>query len=204
MKAYFWLIALLFVLIAGWYFLSPLFITRTVDDALPEEIAALMPSQTEIDQMSREEQLALEQEVLQEFQTIQPVILEEPMPEYSSTSAEDTGPRMLASGAFRDGDSFHMGSGNATVYSLEDNELLLRFDEFSVTNGPDLRVLLAVHPNPESRADLDQGYIEVNKLKGSEGNQNYTLSPNITLSDYNSVVIYCKPFHVIFSVASLQ
>jgi hypothetical protein len=51
-----------------------------------------------------------------------------------STSA----PIALSSGQFEDFDSFHNGSGTATVYELEDGSLVLRLEDFEVTNGPDL------------------------------------------------------------------
>ena len=48
------------------------------------------------------------------------------------------------------------------------------------------------------------GYIDLGKLKGNIGNQNYPIPADLDLSPGGSVVIYCVPFHVIFSVASLQ
>ena len=75
---------------------------------------------------------------------------------------------------------------------------------FKVTNGPDLRVLLVKSPNPQGRGDLDAGYEELGKLKGNIGNQNHTIPDSIEADGYGSIVIYCKPFHVVFSVASLN
>jgi len=74
-----------------------------------------------------------------------------------------------------------------------------------VTNGPELHVILAPHPNPESRGDVTAaGYVDLGKLKGNIGDQNYAIPENVDLPGVGSVVIYCKPFHVIFSVATLQ
>ena len=73
-----------------------------------------------------------------------------------------------------------------------------------MTNGPDLHVILTPHPNPMSQADVKTaGYNDLGKLKGNIGNQNYPISADVDLSAGGSVVIYCLPFHVIFSVASL-
>jgi hypothetical protein len=114
-------------------------------------------------------------------------------------------PVALASGSFRDADSFHRGSGSATIYLLPDGSHLLRLEDFEVTNGPDLRVLLATPNDPQSRTELqDGGYIHLAKLKGNIGNQNYEIPADIDLGNQNSVIIYCMPFHVIFSVASLE
>ena len=111
---------------------------------------------------------------------------------------------VVATGTFRDADSFHKGSGQATVYDLGAEQHVLRLEEFRVTNGPDLHVLLSVHPDPATRSEvMDQGYLELGKLKGNLGNHNYEVPSGTEATRYRSVVIYCKPFHVIFSVASL-
>ena len=114
-------------------------------------------------------------------------------------------PAALKRGMFRDADSFHRGEGSATLYELPDGSHVLRFEDFRVTNGPDLRVLLAVHPDPQARNEVQgPGYVELGKLKGNIGNQNYPLPDGLSPDDYGSVVIYCKPFHVVFSVAPLS
>ena len=122
------------------------------------------------------------------------------MPEMMAAS----GPVAVKRGTFRDADSFHQGEGSATLYALPDGSHVLRFEDFRVTNGPDLRVLLATHPDPQGRNEVTgQGYVELGKLKGNIGNQNYPLPEGLSPDDYGSVVIYCKPFHVVFSVAPL-
>ncbi len=114
-------------------------------------------------------------------------------------------PVALRQGMFRDADSFHQGEGSATIYELPDGSHVLRFEDFRVTNGPDLRVLLATHPDPQGRDEVTgPGYVELGKLKGNIGNQNYPFPEDVSPDDYGSVVIYCKPFHVVFSVAPLS
>ena len=100
---------------------------------------------------------------------------------------------------------FHRGSGQAIIYRGTDGSHLLRLENFNVTNGPDLRVLVSPHPDPRSRDDLNsRGYVELARLKGNRGNQNYPIPDNVDVSTVNSVIIYCSPFHVIFSVAPLR
>ena len=108
---------------------------------------------------------------------------------------------VVGEGQFVDADSFHLGEGSATIYQQGDQSVL-RFEDFSVTNGPDLHVLLATNGAPTNRSDLGE-YIDLGPLKGNLGNQNYEIPADVDLSQYNSVVIYCMPFHVVFSVASL-
>ena len=120
-------------------------------------------------------------------------------------AAQPAEPVKLKSGSFRDADNFHRGSGQATICRGPDGSHLLRLENLDVTNGPDLRVILTPHENPTGRDDVKEpGYVELGKLKGNQGNQNYPIPDDVDVSSQSSVVIYCKPFHVIFSVAVLQ
>ena len=80
---------------------------------------------------------------------------------------------------------------------------MLRLEDFRVTNGPDLHVLLVPNADPQGRDDVE-GYLGLGKLKGNMGNQNYFLPDGEDGSGYGSVVIYCRPFQVVFSVATLN
>ena len=114
-------------------------------------------------------------------------------------------PVRLKLGQFRDQDRFHRGTGTATIYSLADGTQLLRLTDLQVTNGPDLRVILTRSQNPEEAGQgTDPGHLELAKLKGNMGNHNYPISNDADVSTFNSVVVFCKPFRVIFSVASLK
>lgn len=162
----------------GWWLGSPLFLDRTVDEAFPITAAAPTTPTTTIAATS---------------DTAPPTTVG------AQTPME---PVVLATGSFVGADDFHQGSGSATLYELEDGTRVLRFEDFSVTNGPDLRVLLV--PSSDPVADGIDGYLELEPLKGNVGSQNYEIPPDVDLSAYGSVVIYCKPFHVLFAVASLE
>ncbi len=113
------------------------------------------------------------------------------------------GPIPLSMGTFTGADEFHQGKGLATIYRLEDGSHVLRLEDFEVTNGPDLHVLLVPSNNPVDRDDIE-GYVDLGSLKGNIGNQNYGLPLDIDPDAFGSVVIYCQPFHVLFSAASLS
>jgi hypothetical protein len=131
-----------------------------------------------------------------------PLIIDETVDEPFEATAEAT---VLATGSFRDVDRVHRGSGSATVFEMPDGRRVLRFDDFEVTNGPDLRVLVATHPDPPDADALDEaGYVELAPLKGNIGSQNYEIPADLDLTSAGSIVIYCRPFHVLFSVAPLQ
>jgi len=124
-------------------------------------------------------------------------MMKEPMPEAAAEWL------VVAQGQFIGADSFHVGSGTASIFQQDDNRVL-RLEEFSVTNGPDLHVILVRHPAPGSRSDVGEDYVDLGELKGNQGNQNYDVSAGVDLSVYQSVVIYCVPFHVVFATATLN
>jgi hypothetical protein len=78
----------------------------------------------------------------------------------------------------------------------------LRLEDFSVTNGPDLHVLLAENPSPPDHDSLGM-YLDLGSLKGNLGDQNYDIPAGTDINQFKSVVIYCLPFHVVFSTADL-
>jgi len=112
-------------------------------------------------------------------------------------------PTALKSGEFVGADNFHQASGTATIYK-NGEELFLELKDFEVTNGPDLYVNLSVHPSPKNKTELGVEAIELEKLKGNKGNQIYRVSSDIDISEYQSAVIYCKAFRVIFGSAELR
>jgi hypothetical protein len=190
------LIGLILVAAVGWYLASPLFINNTVDEAFPVNI----PSDEELAQMTTEEKDALEAQVQAASASMPDKVMNDAMPE----AASNTEPVTVVQGQFMDADGFHQGSGTASIYQLPDGNHILRFDDFEVTNGPDLHVLLAAHPNPATSDELHENYIDLGSLKGNIGSQNYEIPVGTDITQFKSVVIYCMPFHVFFSNATLE
>ncbi len=178
----------------AWWLGSPLFIDVTVDEEFPALENAVVPSGMAMVDAQATMEVAMDS----------PKQVEEEMMEAMGAMLA---PDAVKVGMFRDGDSFHRGSGSATVWDLGTDGFVLRFEDFNVINGPDLRVLLTTHPDPMGRGDVhadDVTYVELGKLKGNVGNQNYPIPNDVNVDDYHSVVIYCKPFQVVFSVAPLS
>ena len=193
-------IGLIVVVVGGagaWWLGSPLFLDTVVEEELPFEI----PTEDEMAAMSEEELAKVSAEVMDAAAKMPDKEMEEEMP----AMADDAQPVMVAQGQFMDADEFHKGTGTVTLYRLPDGTHLLRFEDFRVTNGPQLHVLLANHAQPVNRADLEEtGYVDLGGLKGNVGNQNYEIAANIAIDSVKSIVIYCKPFHVVFSTATLS
>ena len=111
-------------------------------------------------------------------------------------------PTVLAMGSFIDIDPIHGAVGTATIYELPSGERVLRFEDFRSKNGPDLHVYLSIDAPKSTFAGLGDNAVHLGALKGNVGNQNYEVPADIDLSPFMSVVIYCRPFHVVFSTAA--
>ncbi len=212
------LVALIPAAALAWWLGSPLFINRTVNEELPLVASAVTPAQMAHDEaegkMGAMADTEGEMGAMAEGEMAAMAEGEDEMAAMAKIDGKEMSEAMteamtaagaVKTGTFRDGDSRHRGSGRATIYRLEDGSHVLRLEDFRVTNGPDLRVLLSSHPDPENPHDVkDQGYLELGKLKGNRGNQNYEIPADLDIDGQRSVVIYCKPFSVVFSVASLS
>lgn len=127
------------------------------------------------------------------------------VPQAEQTMPEMTGAQSVARGSFRRISAVHWAEGEAIIYQLPDNSKVLRFEGFQVANGPDLRVVLSASAEPLTGEEmrLNNLDLELGRLRGNIGSQNYQIPAQVDLSQYNSVVIYCRSFGVIFSSAPI-
>ena len=98
----------------------------------------------------------------------------------------------------------HTTSGRATIYESPYGKRYLRLTDFTTSNGPDVHVVLARAEDPALYQKIVKGnldYVELGKLKGNQGNQNYEVPVAVDLQKYNAVVIYCERFSAVFGVA---
>lgn len=118
------------------------------------------------------------------------------------TGASSGSATRLVSGSFHS--VAHKSSGTATVYKLADGNRVLRFTDFETSNGPDVHVyLVAAKDAADNDTVTGSGFIELGSLKGNIGDQNYDLPPNIDLTRYRAVTIWCRRFSVNFATAPL-
>ena len=184
------------VLAGGWFFLSPLFIDKAVDEEFSFTLASGEVDLSKVMAMPEAERMSMKNEIMDAAANAPDAMVVETMPAES--------PVVVAQGQFADADAIHKGSGRATLYRLQDGSHAIRFEEFRTTNGPALVVYLAKHPDPQSAADVaDGGFVDLGELKGNVGNQNYLIPAGTAVDDFNSVVIWCELFDVLFSPAAL-
>jgi hypothetical protein len=101
----------------------------------------------------------------------------------------------IRSGSFAGVDG-HLAEGIAKIVSVNGTQYL-RFEHFKVTNGPDLHIYLV------SSAGNVQNRIDLGILKGSEGDQNYSLG-SVGNTKYDTTIIFSQPFRIVFATATLR
>jgi electron transfer DM13 len=98
----------------------------------------------------------------------------------------------------------HETRGSATVHRLADGKRVLRLTDFVTSNGPDVRVyLVAANDASDNETVKKAGFVELGKLKGNEGDQNYDIPSGLDLDRYRAVTIWCRRFSVNFATAPL-
>jgi pimeloyl-ACP methyl ester carboxylesterase len=112
-------------------------------------------------------------------------------------------PEVLAEGAFVSGE--HNTSGTAKVLRLSDGSRVLRLENFSTSDGPDVHVWLTDAQAGAPSHSFDDGrYLKLGKLKATDGNQNYPIPAEAKLDGLRSAVIWCDRFNVAFGSVPLS
>lgn len=196
-------IVVLIALPVLWWLVSPLFIRPTANDAtLGDNIVIVTPAAPVVQATP-----AVDMDTTMEAAAANPVEVSEPMPtEIAAMPESQVQALLVVQGQFRDGDAIHTGSGDALLFQLDTGEHILRFENFSVINGPDLHVYLVPRTDTGNPLDIS-GYVDLGELRGAMGDQNYTIPADVAASVLGSgglsVVIWCEPFGVLFSAANL-
>ena len=218
------------VLASAWWLGSPLFIDRVVDEPFPLAAMAVVPDDMTAEEV---EAIMLDaastdtpaDEAMPEMATTttstaasatSPTTTAAQDGEAPATTAavadepsttlppEPTGPVAVSSGNLMDADSFHKGSGQVVLYQLGDGSRIIRLEDIEVTNGPQLHVLLTPVHGLTGRDHLRAaGYVDLGPLKGNIGSQNYEVPADYVIPEQLTLVIYCVPFHVVFTTAEL-
>jgi hypothetical protein len=106
--------------------------------------------------------------------------------------------RVTQRGSFTGADDFHYGRGRVLLIETAPGRHTVRFEEFSVRNGPDLYVYLS-----PSATGFAEGALNLGRLKATDGSFNYEVPAGTDLSRFKSVIIWCRRFSVLFATAPL-
>lgn len=129
-------------------------------------------------------------------------------PATAATGATATGPaataatvaRLIARGELQRVDDVHRGTGPVVLFELE-GKRVIRFENVAIQNGPDLHVYLARGSGGAYDGSRDL-YLGV--LKATNGTFTYDLAAGTRTDDYQSVVVWCRAFSVLFTWADLK
>jgi Electron transfer DM13 len=199
-------IAAIIVGVGAFYLVSPLFISTQVNDPLPtgteqSESYQRFISMSEDEKMQAARQMnADERDGIMSSAAQVNNSINEPMNQTLVQEDQQripNAPNVPRTGSFVGvGDGIHNAEGIAKVILLQDGSSFLRLENLHVTNGPDLYVYLS----PDKSAS---DFVNIGKLKANNGNQNYEIPAGTDLSKYDTVLIWCRPFSVLFGSAEL-
>jgi hypothetical protein len=187
----------------GIYTVSPLFINTTVNEPLPttsitdlQKFQEFMSMNNEQERVEKGQQMTTEEKnaILRGAAQTSGNTINENMTEAATTLGQTS----LIIGEFIGvNDGIHNAEGLAKVIQLDDGSMILRLENFKATNGPDLYVYLATD---KSASD----FVNLGRLKGNIGNQNYDIPEGTDFSKYDTVLIWCRAFSVLFGSAELK
>ncbi len=95
-------------------------------------------------------------------------------------------------------------NGNWSIERRTDGDFIIFNNNFSTTNGPGLYVFLSTTQLDNlSDNNVINTSFEIKKLISNSGAQEYRIPDNVDLNQYNSLVIFCKPFSALWGAADL-
>jgi hypothetical protein len=187
----------------GIYTVSPLFINNIVDEPLPtssdadlQKFQEFMSMNSEPERVEKGQHMSAEEKnaILRGAAQTNGNTVNQNMTDAASTLAYTP---LLIGNFIGVNDGIHNAEGLAKVIQLDDASMVLRLENFRATNGPDLYVYLATD---NSASD----FVDLGRLKGNIGNQNYDIPEGTDFSRYDTVLIWCKAFSVLFGSAKLE
>lgn len=100
----------------------------------------------------------------------------------------------------------HTTEGSVEIYRVVGGKTVLRLTDLRTSDGPALRVWLSDQPvHRDGGGNLDDGeHLDLGRLKGNEGNQNYPVPAGTDLRKFSTVTIWCERFSVSFGAAELN
>lgn len=113
---------------------------------------------------------------------------------------------ILLTGTFTILDPVRGAQGKVTIFRLIDDSVIMRFDDFRVTNAPNLVVFLSANEAPKDPTDLGGVASEwlAGELSGTDGAQQFVIPRELRLEPYRTVVVVSESLGMIYSVAKLE
>ncbi|MCS6871258.1 MAG: DM13 domain-containing protein [Anaerolineae bacterium] len=130
----------------------------------------------------------------------------QPVPTEQQPAPVPPDAQVILTARFAELDALRSARGTVTFYRLIDDSVLLRFDDFEVTNAPQLAVYLSSNEAPQSVQELGGIVPEfpVGELVGTFGSQQFVIPRELRLERYRSVVIVSEGLQLIYGIARLR
>ncbi len=93
--------------------------------------------------------------------------------------------------------SAHEVAGNVKIIREAGRGDYISFEDFETVNGPDLFIYLATDTTAED-------FVNLGEIKATRGNVNYEIPAGTDLEKYDTVLVWCRAFSVLFSYAELE
>ncbi len=106
-----------------------------------------------------------------------------------------TTPIIIDSGHFSNG-PYGSVSGTAKIFKTG-TKYELALENFSSSNGPDLKVYLSKEKQPVN-------FVSLGDLKSTAGNQLYTIPVSVNVYDYKFALIHCEKYNHLFGFTQLR
>lgn len=178
--------AVVLLILLGGYVIFTLKSGAILDEASPlEQTKSAQPApvvQDRLNTMSEREKRAF----LKEVEAMKNAVMQktEIMPARAS---------LLARGDFMR--RLHDVAGKALLIR-DGGAQIVRFEDFETDNGPRLHIYLSANLSADD-------FIDLGPIKATKGNVNYALPEGTDTGKYRYVLVWCKPFGVLFSFAAL-
>ena len=168
-----------------------------IDDAVDESLADAFTTTTA--QNAAPEPPASSTTTSDTTQAVQDTTTSTSVPPPTTTTTVPAAPVRVTAGGFYGID--HSAEGTAAVYE-QGGTFVLRFeDDTDIQNGPDLYVWMLPADDYDGGGPPD--ILDLGKIKGNVGGQNYTLPADFDPEVHRFVLVWCERFSVPFAAAPL-
>lgn len=133
-------------------------------------------------------------------------------PADEATYTPPEGANQIRSGTFRTIDLIRGAQGRIAIYEIN-QQRTLRFESvseettaptFQTVRAPDLHVIFTRNPDPLDAVGVGVDYIDLGPIKGTIGNQTYTVPASVDFSLYPVLALYSPTLNMVISTATLR
>lgn len=104
---------------------------------------------------------------------------------------------LVREGTWQGVDDFHFASGIARIFGNGAGDHVMRLENFSVRNGPDIRFFLSA-----DRA-VGPGDLELGAVTATAGSYNIPIPRGSNVQEFGYALIHCVPANFLFASAAL-